>query len=151
MFGIIKKIFSLELEYISKQRLYRKIFVNSENKSKKEIELIKKCKNILIENNVKLNKIRFITNKKFSYDIKNNNINPKYIKIVDNKNEIVYLNKPENLIRIELTKYVFYDKQIFFLLKNAIKNVKRGIVIKAFEEINNEIWMCCLDDEINEI
>ena len=112
-----------------------------------DILLIKQTKKNLSNHNINLNKIKIIVGDEFLYDIDTNTINSQYAELISNNNEIISLNKPEKIITIRFRKYVYFGDEIFDMLSKALKNEKRGVVVKACPDFEDGIEMISLDDE----
>jgi len=104
-------------------------------------ELIKANKQLLLDNQVPINKIRFVFQPTFTYDVNNNIINPKYdIMLPINGNTglhakdhpIIEINKP-NIKMIRVNSYDVDDNYEF--IKNLIKKSKLGVVIMLANEV----------------
>lgn len=95
-------------------------------------------KNIAI-NGVSLNKIRFVFEPFFYYDVSNNVINPYYQELIpDNINfPIIQINKPDNIIRVNVSIFVTDDN--LSLLKYLVPYTKKGIVIFVVDVNMNDI------------
>jgi hypothetical protein len=136
-FRFVKKV---EGKYIS-------IDVNKKGYSSKEKELIKFCKNRLMNNGIPINKIHFVFDDMFTYDVDNNVVNPPYRKLVPLKLDmpIIEIGKPYNSMTIVLGVNRTYNN--YGLLKEMLKNNKRGVVVLATSvDYDVEILMANLDN-----
>jgi hypothetical protein len=104
--------------------------------------LVNTNKQLLLDNNVPINKIRFVFQPTFTYDIDNNTINPKYDVLLPingnnglfaNDHPVIEINKPKSLIRISVNSYRIDDNYEF--IKHVVKNSKLGVVIMLANEI----------------
>lgn len=104
--------------------------------------LINTNKQLLLDNHVPINKIRFVFQPIFTYDIDNNIINPKYdILLPINGNNglfakdhpVIEINKPKNMIKIPINSYCVEDNYKF--IKHLVKNSKLGVVIMIANEV----------------
>ena len=116
------------------------------------LTLINKNKTYLLDNNVPLNKIRFVFQPTFNYDVDKDIINPKFDVLfpINGNNGLfckdkpeITINKPKNLITIAVDSYRFDDNYKF--IKDCLKSTKRGIVIYISDYPNNEF---CVDDDV---
>jgi hypothetical protein len=129
---------------------YTIVFHSAKLITKKQKEIIKHCKKILSDNNVPLNKIRFVIETPITYDLDRNRINPAYKQLIpkNRKLPIIEINKPHNIMTIYLGKNQTNDN--FDLLKELVKTTKKGIVILADDtDLENIMWLVNLDDAIN--
>lgn len=104
-------------------------------------ELIKKNRNLLSDNGVNLNKIRFIFQPTFTYDIDRDCVNPQYSVYLPLRNDdsglfdkhapLLELGKPANLVTGTVNNYKFEDNYAF--IKELTKKTKRGIAIYIIE------------------
>lgn len=117
------------------------------------INLVKINRDMLLDNQVPINKIRFVTTFEFEYDIDNDVINPKYDVLlpvnlddglVDKGEPIIEVKKPINLIKIMLRLYEPNDK--FHLIKSILKKSKRGIVIGLYDGYDVNSYIISLVD-----
>lgn len=118
--------------------------------SKDNQDLLKFCKDKLTENNISLNKIRFVFEKSFTYDIDRDVINPPYKVIMPKKEKhpVIEIGKPANIMTIYLGENNTYDN--YTLLKKLAKKSKRGIVILANDTDMDEVmWLANLDDAVD--
>lgn len=131
------------LEFIKKFPFIRKIKIryvekklNTDNNKPDNFEsLVHLNRNILLQNQVSINKIRFVYQPTFTYDVDNNNINPNYTIMhpVDNDGfnvntyPIIEIGKPKNIIHVSVNSYKTFNN--FQYLKEVLKSSKRGIVI----------------------
>lgn len=104
--------------------------------SKAQKEVVNSCKRVLGDNNVPLNKIKFILEPAFTYDVTKDRINPTYKRLIPkNKNlSVIEINKPYHLMTIFVGEYRTLDN--FKHLKNAVKRTKRGVVVWANNTID---------------
>lgn len=136
------------IRFEKKPVAYEYRLVNGKVMTDADISLIKQTKKNLSNHNINLNKIKIVVDDEFFYDIDTNTINPQYAELISNKKEIISLNKPERIIRIQFRKYVYFDDDIFLMLKKALKYQKRGVVVKACADFEDGIEMISLDDEV---
>lgn len=104
--------------------------------------LINTNKQLLLDNYVPINKIRFVFQPTFAYDVDNNIVNPKYDILLPingnnglfaNDHPVIEINKPKNLIRISVNNYSVDNNYEF--IKHLAKNTKRGVVIMLANEV----------------
>jgi hypothetical protein len=134
-----------------KSENYKIITLNNNKLTNNQITLIKSCKNILLENQIQLNKIKFVCEQSFMYDIDNNVINPKYQRMIPIKikrKPIIDISKPQNIMTIFLGENRTDNN--FELLKKLTKNTKKGIVMLANNsDLNDVMWLANLDNAID--
>ena len=104
-------------------------------------ELIKKNRNLLSDNGLNLNKIRFVFSPTFTYDIDRDTINPRYRIYLPLRNDdsglfdkdapVLELGKPANLVTATVNNYKFEDN--FAFIKELTRKSKRGIAIYIIE------------------
>jgi len=106
--------------------------------------IVSQNKKMLLEHGVPINKVRFVYQPSFTYDIDKNVVNPKYVTMIPINNAtglfvkgepVIEMGKPENLITINVDSYKTEDNYEF--LKQEIKRNKRGIVIFIVDEMVN--------------
>lgn len=143
---------------------YKKVISNNKNSQfYKDFQLlVTKNRDLLISNQVPLNKIRFTYQPCFTYDIDNDIVNPTYEMFIplrkdgsglfDNKAPVIDLNKPKNLMMVNVHNYKVDDNYAF--IKQMVKNSKKGIVIfivnKIFDTMDGtqELYYSSVDSEI---
>ncbi|MFA5366344.1 MAG: hypothetical protein WC333_00275 [Dehalococcoidia bacterium] len=128
---------------------YKKVVLNGSFMTKAQKELLKNCKKRLSDNNIPLNKIRFVLEPQFIYDIDNNTINPTYTQLIPKKRKypIVEIGKPKNSMTVFLGQYQTVNN--FNVIRNFTKGTKKGLVVLASEEdYNAVVWLANLDDAI---
>ena len=127
---------------------YETFLLNGNLISKKEIEMLKISKKILNDNNVPLNKIRFVLEPSFMYDIDNDRINPTYRQLVskNKKAPVIEINKPENIMMVYLGEYRALDN--YDMLKKLVKQTKKGITILVGNNYDDVMYLANLDDAI---
>lgn len=127
---------------------YEAFLLNGNLMSKEQKEMLKISKKILNDNNVPLNKIRFVLEPSFMYDIDNDRINPTYRQLVskNKKAPIIEINKPENSMMIFLGVYKALDN--YDMLKKLVKQTKKGVIILAGNDYDDVIYLANLDDAI---
>jgi len=104
-------------------------------------ELIKKNRMLLSDNGVNLNKIRFIFQPTFTYDIDRDSVNPQYTVYLPLRNDdsglfdknapVLEIGKPQNIVTGTVNNYKFEDNYAF--IKELTKKTKRGIAIYIIE------------------
>jgi len=108
--------------------------------------LMKKNRDLLLLNQVPINKVRFIFHPCFTYDIDKDIINPPYDIFIplrkdgsglfDKNAPVIELNKPNKLKIISVDNYKVNDNYAF--IKEMIKNSKRGVVIFLADEVSKD-------------
>ena len=110
-------------------------------------ELITKNRNLLLDNQVPINKIRFVFQPSFEYDVDKNVINPIYDVMIPIDGETgkvkkehpeISIGRPHNLICVPLFTHKVENNYDF--IKHMVKNTKRGIVIFIIEEEHGELF-----------
>lgn len=108
---------------------YETIVMNDNELTQKQRELINFIDGILSVDSIPTNKIRYVFNHSFLYDIDNNKINPVYqIRRAVNfgkKKLDIEIGKPENSHNINIIEYIDIDD----INKETVKSSKRGIVL----------------------
>ena len=132
------------------------IIVNGEELTEIEKKQIKAARDLFTRNEIPLNKVRFIFDFTFTYDVDKDIVNPKYTVLVPRKkkkdNHPIEIGVPENLMTIEVGVYQSdYDE--FKNVRNIIKNTKKGVVIKLnhidqFSGLDHDVLMANLDKAI---
>jgi hypothetical protein len=120
--------------------------------------LINLNRNLLLFNQVPINKIRFVFQPTFIYEVDADRVNPEY-DVLTPTNRItgnvisslpkIEMNKPLNIIYITVNTYRTINN--YDLLKQLLKKSKRGVVIyiSDVESVNNDmIRFINLDEEI---
>jgi hypothetical protein len=131
--GFIKKF----IDYVrgSGNVTYSPVLVNNTCNA----DTVKKFRNLLSDNGVNLNKVRFVTGASFSYDIDKNEINPTYVVMMPSVKgaPIIEIGRPDNVIRLFLADYIVEDNYSF--LREAAKNTKKGIVLNTNYPLNGRV------------
>lgn len=126
---------------------YLNITMNNDELTQKQKDLIKFINGILSVDNVPINKIRYVFNYTFLYDIDNNVINPKYqvmkpTNLGWKKKPCIEIGKPENSIQINFVKYIDIDD----ITKQMVMISKRGVVLYVDEyQFDGEVGIINLD------
>jgi len=130
------------LKLIGKKIVYEKVHVGGNTRSKSQQALIKKNQNLLRENQVPLNKIRFVFQPNFEYDVDKNIINPPYQIMIGTHPDtglcvkdapIIEVGKPENLMAISVGSYKTANNYAY--IKETLKRCKIGIAIFISDEV----------------
>jgi hypothetical protein len=144
--NFILKVFQKKNE----QEKFKTYLVNGNLMSKKQQELIKSCKRVLMDHGVPLHKIKFVLEPSFMYDLDRNIINPTYKQLVPNSKKMptIEVGKSYNTMMIFVGEYRTWDN--FTALKEILKKSKRGVVVWANDiDYNEMIGVANLDDAIN--
>jgi hypothetical protein len=155
-------IFISEFPYVKFKKRYSpneyKRFDNSVELNQKSKDMIKTNRDLLSLNQVPLDKIRFVFNPCFTYDVDKNIINPKYETFIplrkdgsglfDNKAPVIEFGKPEKLMMVTVLTYKVDDNYEF--IKEMIKKSKRGVVIFIADDTTffNEQYQFSVDSEV---
>jgi len=150
------------LKTIKGKTVYHKYIMNTEVMDKKIHDMIRYNRNLLLDNRIPINKVKFVFQPLFTYDVDKDIICPKYeimLPIDDktglfrNNEPVIEIDKPENLILISVKNYKFDNN--YAHLKEILKNSKLGIVIMLADEITlnpftrNEIpYIYSVDSEV---
>lgn len=110
--------------------------------------LIGISKEQLIENGIPLNKIRFVFEKSFIYDVEKNAINPSFKTMIPikKKHPVIEIGKPEHTILVHLGENRTYDN--FLHLKNLAKKSRKGVALLVGDNYEDVMWTASLDDAI---
>ena len=130
MIKLIKKYPFLKI--VPKPVDYDSIIMNEKELSDEEKRQIKLAKELFSLHQIPLNKIRFIFDTKFTYDISKDVVNPKYVKLIPKKktkhNHIIDVDAPAELMTITVGTYqTDYDE--FKNVREIIKKSKKGVVV----------------------
>jgi hypothetical protein len=100
----------------------------------------------LIENQIPIHKIRFVTEKSFIYDVDKNVINPSYKVIIPikKKNPVIEVDKPLNTMTVYLGEN--RDGDNYRLLRILSKKSKRGVALLLDDNFDEVMWIANLDD-----
>jgi len=122
---------------------YKREKIGDIKPNKEQQGLIKRNRELLSHNQVPLNKIRFVLNPMFSYDIDKNEINPKYEVMIplrtdgsglfDKDAPIIEIGKPDKIMSVCVNSYRVDDNYKF--IKETLKKSKRGIAIFIMDEM----------------
>lgn len=151
-YGILKSNRRIPNEYIKV-----KVIVDL---GEKEGLAMKRNKEILLDNQIPLNKICFVIKPIFSYDIDKNKINPEYEMMLplrtdnsglfDRNAPIIEISKPENLVRVSVNNYYGHPYDNINFIKQLAKTTKKGIVICLENDVDDEIIRLINLDEVVE-
>ena len=109
---------------------YESIIVNEKQLSDEEKKQLKEAKEILSLHQIPLNKVRFVFDVKFTYDVTNNIVNPRYVKLVPKKktkyDQSIAIDAPTDLMTILVGTYqTDYDD-----FKNVREIIRKSFVLK---------------------
>ena len=111
---------------------YDSVIVNEKRLSDEGKRQIKKAKEILSLHQIPLDKIRFIFDTKFTYDVIKNVVNPRYVKLIPKKktkyDQSIDIDAPAELMTIHVGPYQT-DYDDFKNVREIIRKSKRGVVI----------------------
>ncbi len=121
---------------------YHKVSINKIIPDDNFKKLLAENKELLLINQVPLDKIRFTSIPRFIYDIDKDIVNPVYDIFVplredgsglfDKRVPVIEINKPSRLIGVSVNSYCISDNYQF--IKNKLQKSKRGIVIFLADE-----------------
>lgn len=130
------------LKLIGKKITYEKHKVGGDMRTKSQQALIKKNQNLLSENQVPLNKVKFVFQPNFEYDVDNNVINPQYniylpINVntgeYDTETPVIAEGKPGSIMAVSVGSYQTADNYAY--IKELLKRTKIGIAIFISDEV----------------
>jgi hypothetical protein len=156
MLQIIRKFPFFKVVEVQTPPNFDTVIVNGEDLTEIEKKQIKAAKELFALQQIPINKVRFIFDFKFTYDIDKDIVNPKYTVLVPRKkkkdNHPIEIGVPENLMTIEIGVYQT-DYDDFNNVRSIIKNAKKGVVIKLnhsdhFSGMEHDILMANLDAAI---
>ena len=111
---------------------YESIIVNEKQLSDEEKRQLKEAKEILSLHQIPLNKVRFVFDIKFTYDVTNNIVNPRYVKLIPKKktkyDQSIDVDAPTDLMTILVGTYQT-DYDDFKNVREIIRKSKKGVVI----------------------
>lgn len=134
-----------EVNFFKGKTVYEKHEMGEEVMNAKFQKLVKKNRRLLLDNGILLNKIRFVFQPCFTYDVDKDEINPKYTLMlpIDGNTGLfkkgvpeLTIDKPEKLISVSVYSYSIEDNYEF--IGKTLKNTKRGIVMFLADETDNE-------------
>ena len=132
MLQIIRKFPFFKIVEVQTPPNFDTVIVNGEELTKTEKKQIKEAKDLLSFYQIPLNKVRFVFDKTFTYDVDKDIVNPKYVKLIPRKkrknNNIIDINVPAELMTIHVGLYQT-DYDDFENVKEIIKKSKKGVVI----------------------
>ena len=121
--------------------------------------LIKDYRKMLLENQIPINKVRFVFQPTFTYDIDGDVVNPKYTVMLpvdiktgafNNNYPTIEIGKPKNIMMISVKSYMYQDN--FAFLREKIKKTKRGIVMyRPIDTFDNRMRIADLDEEVSQL
>ena len=138
---------------------YESVIVNEKVLSEEEKRQIKEAKEILSLHQIPLNKVRFVFDMKFTYDVTNNIVNPRYVKLIPKKktkyDQSIDVDAPAELMTIIVGTYQT-DYDDFKNVREIIRKSKKGVVIMLDDSgsgnlsgIEYNILMANLDVAVN--
>jgi hypothetical protein len=138
---------------------YKSVIVNEKQLSDEEKRQLKEAKEILSLHQIPLNKVRFVFDMKFTYDVTNNVVNPRYVKLIPKKktkhDQSIDIDAPADLMTIIVGTYQT-DYDDFKNVREIIRKSKKGVVIMLDDSgsgnlsgIEYNILMANLDVAIN--
>jgi len=125
---------------------YNTLYQNANLMSKEQKELLKSCRRILTDNKIPINKIKFVFESSFVYDVDKNVINPTYKQLVpdNSKYPTIEIGIPHNIMTVFLGESRTYDN--YAILKQLTKKSKRGIVLLVDTDFEDVMWLANIDD-----
>jgi hypothetical protein len=120
------------LNIVPKPVDYDSVIMNEKELSDEEKRQIKLAKELLSLHQIPLNKIRFIFDTKFTYDVIKDVVNPRYVKLIPKKktkhNHTIDVDAPAELMTITVGTYQTDDDE-FKNVREIIRKSKKGVVI----------------------
>jgi hypothetical protein len=122
--------------------VYEKYTLGGGELSDHQKSLVKLNRNLLLENQVPINKVRFVFGPTFTYDVDKDVINPKYEAMLplngttglfQKKAPVIEIGKPEKLITISVESYKVNDN--YELIADMLNYGKRGVAIFIVDEM----------------
>jgi len=140
--NFLSKLFQKKGEPVKYDTFYQ----NANLMSKEQKEQLKLSKRILTDNGIPINKVRFVFEQSFVYDIDKGTINPTYKQLVPNnkKHPTIEIGAPLNAITIFLGENRTYNN--YALLKEKLRKSKRGVAILVDDDYDEVMWLASLDD-----
>jgi len=151
-----------DFNFFKGRTVYEKHTAGRNKTTKKQEELIRINRNLLLEHRVPVNKIKFVFQPNFEYDVDKNEVCPVYQMMLPiNGNNglfakgepIIEIGKPKNLMLVNVGSYKFDDNYEY--LKDLLKTSKRGIAIFITDEMINDLhtgklepYKFSVDDEV---
>jgi len=113
---------------------YERIVIKDRPKTKRQSDLVKKVKAVLRESRIPTNKIRFVFEPTFLYDIDANEINPVYTVMMPRrkKKPIIEVDKPANSFVIKFCEFIDIDDDE--TIKPVVMSSKKGVVMYIDEK-----------------
>lgn len=156
----LERIVDRVINVFKGRTVYEKYTLGGNTITALQSNLIKKNQNLLLDHGVPINKVRFVFQPQFTYDIDKNVINPVYQAFFPlNGNNgrfakdepVISVGKPDKLIAVVVGSYKFDDNYAY--LKETLKRCKRGVAIMICDEIvptvtRPEIYKFSVDDEV---
>jgi hypothetical protein len=150
--------FTSKFPYITYRRILKPedfitITMNSEELSLEQKNEIKAAKELLTFQGIPLNKVRFVFERTFTYDVDADIVNPKYTVLQPKKKfkkaHPVEIGKPVNFMTISVGLYQT-DHDNYESVKKIIKGSKRGVVINlGFASLDYTFLMANLDNAVD--
>jgi hypothetical protein len=147
-----------EISIFKGRTVYEKHTMGVKKPNKKQEELIRKNRNLLLEHRVPINKVKFVFAPSFEYDVDKNEVSPVYhVMLPINGNNglfakgepVIEVGKPRNLMLVNVGSYKFDDNYEY--LKGLLKTAKRGIAIFIADEEITDLdipYKFSVDDEV---
>jgi hypothetical protein len=158
MIKLTEKFPFIKIVTIPKIVGYESVIVNEKQLSDEEKKQLKEAKEILSLHQIPLNKVRFTFDIKFTYDVTNNIVNPRYVKLIPKKktkyNQSIDIDAPTELMTILVGTYQT-DYDDFKNVREIIRKSKKGVVISLNDlgtgkiGLDYSILMANLDAAIN--
>jgi hypothetical protein len=156
MLQLIRKFPFFKIVEVQTPPNFDTVIVNGEELTEVEKKQIKNAKDLFTRNEIPINKVRFVFDFTFTYDVDKDIVNPKYTVLVPRKkkkgNHSLEIGVPENLMTIEVGVYQT-DYDDYNNIRSIIKSTKKGVVIKLnhidqFSGLDHDILMANLDGAI---
>jgi hypothetical protein len=139
--NFLQKIFG-KINVFEGRTVYEKHTVGGDLLTDQQRGLIKLNRKLLLDNQVPINKVRFVFSPTFTYDVDKDVINPKFDMMLPlngstglfkKKAPVIEIGKPEKLIRVVIDSYKVNDN--YELITDMLNYGKRGVVIFLVDEM----------------
>jgi hypothetical protein len=140
--NFLQYIFGKVANVFEGKTVYQKHTFGADVLTDHQKSLVKLNRRILHDNNVPINKVRFVFSPTFTYDVDKDVINPKYDAMLplngstglfQKKAPVIEIGKPEKLIRVNVDSYSVVDN--YELINDMLNYGKRGIAIFIVDEM----------------
>jgi hypothetical protein len=140
--NFLQYIFGKVANVFEGKTVYEKYTFGAVKLTDHQKSLVKLNRGLLLDNQVPINKVRFVFSPTFTYDVDKDVINPKYDAMLPlngstglfkKKAPIIEIGKPEKFIRVNVDSYKVNDN--YELITDMLNYGKRGVVIFIVDEM----------------